>query len=106
MRRLVIQNIEEDQLMVTRKKPVVVYVRRGLKVLENHKAVTVKGVGPTVQTAVFVAQDITSGYKRKLKTSCEVGTLSSLIDINNFETGQFGCEEKLSSSISITLEIE
>jgi len=110
MRRAVIAQPAEHEVWVTRKKPLVVYVKRALQVLnantkENTNTVVVfRGVGAALRTAVHAAQDTMQQSKVPLTIkSCETGTASVLCDKVDFESGVIDCEERGLPSITITL---
>eukprot|EP00397_Hematodinium_sp_SG-2012_P065265 GEMP01094494.1.p1 GENE.GEMP01094494.1~~GEMP01094494.1.p1 ORF type:complete len:116 (-),score=15.55 GEMP01094494.1:447-794(-) len=90
-------------LEVTRKKPLVVYVKRALHVLEKSDKVIYQATGAAVRVAVWAAQDTLQQSPLPLRMTCQTGTVAVLSDKVDFDAGIFDTNERFLPSISIVL---
>lgn len=66
--------LRPHEVYVTRRVPLVVYLKRCLRLLHGpYGKVVIKGAGSCIETAIYLAQDVVSAFGGKLKYTCRAG---------------------------------
>ncbi|KAL8439596.1 hypothetical protein Efla_003809 [Eimeria flavescens] len=62
--------LRPNEVYVTRRVPLIVYLKRCLKLLQGpHARVQIRGAGRCIQTAIYLAQDVVAAFGGRVKYS-------------------------------------